>query len=259
MIIRRLAGFIRNHDWFAVTIEVLVVIVGLLLAFQLDRWWEQRGERVQEAEFVARLAEDVARDAEFLDRAIVLARMRKGMAELLIDVAEDPFAATREPVRFIAAVQQAAYTYAPLPSAHTLEEMRSTGNLGLLQDPEVKNALYSYYGLHRNIAQYRASDLMTEQRYHELAAGVLDYEQARFIQDTWGVIAPGNLEQLDGSGPDLSDIPPVVAPFRSNGDLVAWLPEIRNRQVGLIHFNEWLLDEANTLQSQLGAYAEELQ
>ena len=259
MILRRLAGFVRTHDWFAVTVEVLVVIVGLLLAFQLDRWWEQRGERVQEAEFVARLAGDVARDAEFLDRAIVLATMRKGMAELLMNVAEDPSAATRDPVRFIAAVQQAAYTYAPIPSAHTFEEMRSTGNLGLLQDPEVKNALYSYYSLHRNIAQYRASDLMTEHRYHELAAGVLDYEHSRFIQDTWGVIVPGKLEQFDGSGLDLSDIRPVVERFRSNADLVAWLPEIRNLQVGLINFNEWLLDEANTLQSQLGAYAKELQ
>jgi len=27
--------------------EIIVVIVGLMLAFQLDRWWEQRGERAQ--------------------------------------------------------------------------------------------------------------------------------------------------------------------------------------------------------------------
>jgi hypothetical protein len=259
MILRRLAGFIRRHDWFAVTIEILVVIVGLLLAFQLDRWWEQRGERVQEAEFVARLAADVARESEFLEQAIVLATMRKGMAELLMDVAEDSSAATRDPVRFVAAVQQAAYTYAPILSAHTFEEMRSTGNLRLLRDPEVKNALYSYYGLNRNIAQYRASQLMTEQRYHELAAGVLDYEHSRFIVDTWGVIGPDDLKQFDGSDLDLSGIHAVVERFRSNGDLVAWLPEIRNLQVALIDFNEWLLGEANRLQSQLGSYAEDLQ
>jgi len=258
MVLRRLAGFIRHHDWFAVTIEILVVIVGLLLAFQLDRWWEQRGERVQEAEFVARLAADVARESEFLEQAIVLATIRKGMAELLMDVAEDSSAATRDPVRFVAAVQQAAYTYAPILSAHTFEEMRSTGNLRLLRDPEVKNALYTYYGLNRNIAQYRASQLMAEQRYHELAAGVLDYEHSRFIRDTWGVIGPDDLKQFDGAGLDLSGIHAVVERFRSNEDLVAWLPEIRNLQVELIDFNEWLLGEANRLQSQLGSYAENL-
>lgn len=259
MILRRLAGFIRNHDWFAVTVEVLVVIVGLLLAFQLDRWWEQRGERVQEAEFVARLAADVASDTEFIGQAIELATMRKGMAELLMDVAEDPSAATRDPVRFVAAVHQAAYTFAPILSAYTFEEMRSTGNLRLLQDPEVKKTLYSYYGLSRNLAQYRASDLMTEQRYHELAAGVLAYEHSRLINDTWGVIGPNEWEQFDGLDLDLSGIQPVVERFRSNEDLVAWLPEIRNLQIGLIDFNEWLLDQANTLQSQLGAYAESLE
>ena len=259
MIIRRLAGFIRQHDWFAVTIEVLVVIVGLLLAFQLDRWWEQRGERLKEAEFVVRLAADVASDTESIDQAIELATMRKGMAELLMDVAEDPSAATRDPVRFVAAVQQAAYTFAPILSAYTFEEMRSTGSLRLLRDPEVKNALYSYYGLNRNLAQYRASQLMTEQRYHELAAGVLAYEHSRFIKDTWGVIGPDDLEQFDGSDLDLSGIDPVVERFGSNGDLMAWLPEIRSLQIELINFNEWLLDEANRLQSQLRSYAKSLE
>ena len=37
MNIRRMARFIREHDWFAVFVEILVVIVGLMLAFQLDR------------------------------------------------------------------------------------------------------------------------------------------------------------------------------------------------------------------------------
>ena len=49
MIIKRMARFIRQHDWSAVIVEIIVVIVGLMLAFQLDRWWEQRGERAQEA------------------------------------------------------------------------------------------------------------------------------------------------------------------------------------------------------------------
>ena len=32
MIIKRMANFIRSHDWFAVVVEIVVVIVGLMLA-----------------------------------------------------------------------------------------------------------------------------------------------------------------------------------------------------------------------------------
>jgi len=36
--LKRIAVFIRRHDGFAVGVEIMVVVIGLLLAFQLDRW-----------------------------------------------------------------------------------------------------------------------------------------------------------------------------------------------------------------------------
>lgn len=95
MIIKRMARFIREHDWSAVIVEIIVVIVGLMLAFQLDRWWEQRGERVQEAEYVARLIADVESDLPNIEHAINLASLRKNMAELLMAVVDDPGAPLR--------------------------------------------------------------------------------------------------------------------------------------------------------------------
>ena len=40
MFLKRLADHIRRQDWFIVIIELLVVSVGLMMAFQVDRWWE---------------------------------------------------------------------------------------------------------------------------------------------------------------------------------------------------------------------------
>jgi len=36
MILRRLAGHLRHDNWFTVILELVVVVVGLFLAFQLD-------------------------------------------------------------------------------------------------------------------------------------------------------------------------------------------------------------------------------
>jgi hypothetical protein len=258
MLIKRLARFLRQHDWSAVALEILVVIVGLMLAFQLDRWWEQRGEQAREAEYVARLIADVEADIPAIGYAIELAGLRKEMADLLMEVAESPATATMHPVRFIVAVQQAAFTYSPSLTTHTFEDMRSTGNLGLLRNPTIKGALYSYYNFDRSQNQYRPLQFMSESRHFELAAGVLSYKQARLIQDTWYVVAPGDLERFDASQLNIPEVQAAAERFRSKADLLAWLPELRHLQIEQIVVNESRLEKAKSLLRIMNEYATSL-
>lgn len=258
MIIKRLAGNIRQQDWFAVTVEILVVIVGLMLAFQVDRWWEKRGERVQEAEYVARLIADVKSDVPVIEYAIELAGLRKEMADLLMEVAENPAAATRDPIRFVAAVHQAAFTYSPSLAAYTFEDMRSTGNLRLIRNPTIKDALYGYYNFDSSEKQFRQLQFMSESRHFELAAGVLSYQQARLIQDTWYVVAPGDLKQFDSSQLNISEVQASAERFRSRVELLAWLPELRHLQIEQIVVNEIRLEKAKDVLNILREYAVKL-
>jgi hypothetical protein len=57
--LKRIASFIRQHDWFAVGIEILVVMIGLLLAFQLDRWRDDIADKQMERVYIDRLISDV--------------------------------------------------------------------------------------------------------------------------------------------------------------------------------------------------------
>jgi len=258
MLINRLARFIRHHDWSAVGVEIIVVIVGLMLAFQLDRWWERRGEHAQEAEYVARLITDVETDIPAISYAIELAGLRKEMADLLMDVAGNPTTATRKPIQFVAAVQQAAFTYSPNLTAHTFEDMRSTGNLRLLRNQEIKNALYGFYDFHRSQDQYRTLQFMNESRYIELAAGVLNYDHSRLVQDEWYVVAPGDIEQFDSSQLDMEEIRLAAERFASRQQLLDWLPEMRHLQIEQITVNELLLEKAQIVLNLMKQYAETL-
>ena len=49
--LKRIASNVRRYDWFAVGIEIFVVIIGLMLAFQLDRWRESIDEPVKSVMF----------------------------------------------------------------------------------------------------------------------------------------------------------------------------------------------------------------
>ena len=48
MILHSIAKSFRKQDYSVVLIELLVVIIGLVLAFQIDRWWEERDDRARE-------------------------------------------------------------------------------------------------------------------------------------------------------------------------------------------------------------------
>ena len=70
MLLRRLAGHLRNDNWFTIILELVVVVVGLFLAFQLDRWYEsQRNKSDLQAHLVS-LREDFTDNETQLNLAI---------------------------------------------------------------------------------------------------------------------------------------------------------------------------------------------
>lgn len=258
MLVSRLIDYLRRHDWFAVAVEMLVVVVGILLAFQIDRWWEQRGERIQEVEYVARLTNDIESDIPIIQRAIELAKLRKGMADLLMRVAETPAAAYEHPIHFIVAVHQAAFTYSPNLTNHTFDDLRATGNLRLLREPEIKKALLGYYDFDQDQNQYRPLQFMTESRHFELAAGILSYDQARLVQDTWYVVVPGDLDNFDDSILKPDEVRATVQRFVERDVLIDWLPEMRHLQNEQLLVNEDRLDRARSVLILLRDYSENL-
>lgn len=59
---RGLGQRIRDANWQGITREVAIVVLGILIAFQFDRWGEQWAERREERKLLERLAEETAGD-----------------------------------------------------------------------------------------------------------------------------------------------------------------------------------------------------
>lgn len=259
MLLHSIASNLRKQNWSVLFLELLVVVIGLVLAFQVDRWWEERGERVKEQEYINRLITEVREDTEAISYASDLAEVRKGFAELLIDVANNPAVAQQQPAMFLAAVAQAPFTFTPSLVSHTFEDLRSTGSMGLIRNAQVKSALYDYYGFHDAQQQFIQLNLMIEQRFFELAADVLTAEQYMWVQDNWFVVTANDVEDVRNATPDLAAIPAAIERYTSNTALVAWVPRTRGIQVEQILMNGIRLSRAGNLLEQLTAYAAELE
>lgn len=258
MIFRRIFQNLRNHDWSIVVFEVLLLAIGLLAAFQVDRWWEQRAEFKNERIYIQRLIENVQADIPHIEFLIELQSMRLGYADLLIDVSQDPALAAERPGEFLAAVIGASYTIYPTLRSYTFEDLRSTGNMTVIRSPEVKAALYGYYEYGSHHANFREIFLSNEFRHWELAAGILDPGQAKWLQDNRIFALPSNVEMILGAKHDPDEVMASAERLAARQGLIDWLPQVREMQVYMVFYLERQIALAHDVLAVLQAYAGEI-
>jgi hypothetical protein len=77
MILRRLTQHIKDQNWFAVGLDFVIVVVGILLAFQITSWSEVRGEKVALARAEVAIAGDLIDNYINAKERIALSECRK--------------------------------------------------------------------------------------------------------------------------------------------------------------------------------------
>ena len=247
MVIQRIISRFRAQDWTALVSELVIVVVGIFIAIQADRWWEQQDDLRQEQLYIERLAEDIGRDTANISYAIELAAFRLDLADLLIAASTNPQISQNEPEKFLAAVQQSAFTYTPALSSDTFEELRATGNLGLLRDENLKAALFEYYRFDDGQRQFQGLQLMTEIRHFEFAAKVLSNKQRVWVQDNYYVYNPRTVDDVKYPESKTDTVIDAARRLQNSPDFVAWLPEARVLQLDLMKTNEVRLHRAESL------------
>lgn len=68
MILRRIAHHLKQQQWTAVLIELVILILGVFLGFQVTDWANERANRSAEARHLEEIAEDLRADAAVFDQ-----------------------------------------------------------------------------------------------------------------------------------------------------------------------------------------------
>ena len=68
MILRRFTKHVTDQNWFAVGVDVLVVITGIFLGLQVTDWNEARKNRGAERDYLQRLGAEVSKMQERNER-----------------------------------------------------------------------------------------------------------------------------------------------------------------------------------------------
>jgi len=141
MITRRIAEQIRSQDWVAISIELVVVIFGVYLGLQANEWNESRKGAIEEVEYLKRILNDVNETIRISSASISLIEgsiQNTGFALDVIDsgtIEEDVAEEFGEALFFATRTSQVRH------SSATLNELISSGKLGLIQNTELRNSL----------------------------------------------------------------------------------------------------------------------
>lgn len=147
MILRRIIAHFRKQEWTAIGIDFLIVVVGVFVGLQAQAWNESRQDRVHERMYIERLARDFTAIEERIDLAnekwlAVLEASRRLLADI------DTFNATgrvpRSQQEILADMNNMQGTRIPAPRAATFVELLSTGEVRVLRDEDLRDALLAY-------------------------------------------------------------------------------------------------------------------
>lgn len=143
MLLRRITEHVKNQNWFAVFIDFVIVVIGILIAFQITEWNEARAERQREIVLLERLHNDFEKITAWLDDAMVFVNSAPADTSWLIE----QIRADRKPdlgAQFIRAAQASIYLRAISEQSATYLELVATGTLSKISNPELREALGNY-------------------------------------------------------------------------------------------------------------------
>jgi hypothetical protein len=129
--------------------EILIVIVGISIAFSLNKCSENNKNLEQKAQYLTSLKQDIAEDKEQLEKNIIEINRKVDLSTKLL-----PLLNTNNPEKNtkLRGVYQLAQLTNFTPKDFTYQALVNSGDLKLLDDLELKKAIERHYANYKMIS-----------------------------------------------------------------------------------------------------------
>ena len=124
--------------------EFVVIVMGVLVALAVDQWWTEKENRQMEAEYLARITEDLRADIEGFHRLEGVFAIKAETTRKLRDHAESDLL-SQSTEDLLEGLAFSGFVAFPDSISTTFDELMSTGRFALIRSVGQRDAVSDYY------------------------------------------------------------------------------------------------------------------
>ena len=146
MILRRLTRHVQDQNWFAVAIDFVIVVVGVFVGLQVSNWNDGVRVNTLEKSYLSRLSEEVADNIEAFEAESEFARESRRVLGQFLQAVNGESTQDDDLVQAtVGYISVGALLPDFKPSQATFDDLKSTGNLDIIQNRELRKSLVELY------------------------------------------------------------------------------------------------------------------
>jgi len=127
--------------------EIILVVIGILIALQINNWNEQRKERNLEVLYIDRILDDLEEEETFIQSYIDYNIKVNEYAIKAISHFENPEIAMKNPTQSLIDLYQASNNNDARTTASTYKELNASGQKNILRNQKLRLSLINFYEL----------------------------------------------------------------------------------------------------------------
>ena len=136
-------GKLKSYLAYAIG-EIILVVIGILLALQINTWNQEKKNRALEARYYCQFLQDVVQDSLEIEGLILASHQRIAACNRSIAILQkDEVEMELITNEFLATLANASKAF--IANSASFDDVTSSGNIKILSDLELKNLLSDYY------------------------------------------------------------------------------------------------------------------
>ncbi|MEM9400848.1 MAG: hypothetical protein AAGA44_00030 [Pseudomonadota bacterium] len=142
MLLRRISVHVQQQNWFAVGIDFIIVVIGVYLGIQVSNWNDAVRLQSLEDSYVLRLSDELRLNIDDFAEQVRFAEQSRDVLREFLEALEDSTTSDEALILHTRNYfSQGVFLAKFRPSHATFDELKSTGNLDIIEDKELREQL----------------------------------------------------------------------------------------------------------------------
>jgi len=179
MILRSVTKHVKDQNWFAVILDLVIVVFGVFIGLQVSNWNEQRVQDKVTSLLIQRLHDDLTNEHELMVNEFDYFIVVKKYAIKALHGFRNEDSVNDE--QLVIAAYQASQASGVWSYRSAYNELIRTGNINLIKNERLKNLILGYYS-----SDLQDQTSLLSSTYLEYIRGIIPYEIQEMIKKECG-------------------------------------------------------------------------